>query len=105
MRAYARPNPWANLCSLSPFAYEEGYLQREASQIMTRPSNSTVLISGAGIGGPCLAYWLLRYGYRPTIVEAAPKFREGGYLIDFWGIGFDVAEKMGMTVPYHQQSH
>ena len=56
----------------------------------------TVLISGAGIAGPTLAYWLLRRGLTPTLIERAPKFREGGYIIDFWGIGFDVAEKMGL---------
>jgi 2-polyprenyl-6-methoxyphenol hydroxylase-like FAD-dependent oxidoreductase len=55
-----------------------------------------ILISGAGIAGPTLAYWLLQYGFEPTIVEASPKLRAGGYLIDFWGAGFDIAEKMGL---------
>jgi 2-polyprenyl-6-methoxyphenol hydroxylase-like FAD-dependent oxidoreductase len=31
-----------------------------------------VLISGAGPAGLTAAYWLRRYGYRPTIVEQAP---------------------------------
>lgn len=56
----------------------------------------SILISGAGIAGPTVAYWLLHHGFEPTIVERAPAFREGGYIIDFWGIGFDVAEKMGL---------
>lgn len=55
-----------------------------------------VLISGAGIAGPTLAYWLLRYGFTPTLIESAPQLRTGGYLIDFWGLGFDIAEKMGI---------
>ncbi len=55
-----------------------------------------VLISGAGIGGPTLAYWLARYGFQPTIVESAPHLRIGGYIIDFWGAGFDIAERMGL---------
>jgi 2-polyprenyl-6-methoxyphenol hydroxylase-like FAD-dependent oxidoreductase len=55
-----------------------------------------ILISGAGIAGPTLAYWLLQYGFEPTIVEAAPKLRTGGYVIDFWGAGFDIADKMGL---------
>ena len=46
-----------------------------------------VLISGAGIAGPTLAYWLAHYGFQPTIIEAAPRLRTGGYLIDFWGAG------------------
>ena len=55
-----------------------------------------ILISGAGIAGPTLAYWLAHYGFKPTILEAAPQLRTGGYLVDFWGAGFDVAERMGL---------
>ncbi len=55
-----------------------------------------VLISGAGIAGPTLAYWLAHYGFVPTIVETAPRLRTGGYVIDFWGAGFDIAERMGL---------
>lgn len=56
-----------------------------------------VLIVGAGIAGPTLAYWLARGGHEPTLLERAPQLRRGGYLIDFWGAGFDVAEQMGLT--------
>ena len=56
-----------------------------------------VLILGAGIAGPTLAYWLLRAGHTPTLVEQAPELRRGGYLIDFWGAGFEVAERMGLV--------
>nr|WP_245356322.1 FAD-binding domain [Paeniglutamicibacter kerguelensis] len=56
-----------------------------------------VLIVGAGIAGPTLAYWLHRSGHEVTIVEHAPELRRGGYLVDFWGAGFDVAEKMGLV--------
>ena len=55
-----------------------------------------VLISGAGVAGPCLAYWLAHHGFEPTIVERAPALRTGGYVIDFWGAGYDVAERMGV---------
>jgi 2-polyprenyl-6-methoxyphenol hydroxylase-like FAD-dependent oxidoreductase len=55
-----------------------------------------IAISGAGIAGPCLAYWLHRTGHQPTLIEKAPRFRTGGYLIDFWGVGYTVAEKMGI---------
>jgi 2-polyprenyl-6-methoxyphenol hydroxylase-like FAD-dependent oxidoreductase len=57
----------------------------------------TVLISGAGIAGPTLAYWLSAYGVESTLVERAPRLRTGGYAIDFWGRGFDVAERMGIV--------
>ena len=56
-----------------------------------------VLIVGAGVAGTTLAYWLRRAGHRPTVLEQAPALREGGYLIDFWGAGFDVAERMGIV--------
>ncbi|HEX3408043.1 MAG TPA: FAD-dependent monooxygenase [Caulobacteraceae bacterium] len=54
-----------------------------------------VLVSGAGVAGLALAYWLLRAGRRPVLVETAPAPRTGGYMIDFWGPGFEVAERMG----------
>lgn len=59
-------------------------------------TNRSVLISGIGIAGPTLAYWLKRAGYEPTLVERAPALREGGYVIDFWGLGYDIAERMGL---------
>src|SRR5262245_17631105 len=72
---------------------------------MTKAPNRTVLISGAGIAGPSVAFWLLRDGYRPTIVETAPKLREGGYMIDFWGVGYDVAERMGLIGTLRQHAY
>jgi 2-polyprenyl-6-methoxyphenol hydroxylase-like FAD-dependent oxidoreductase len=61
-----------------------------------------ILIVGAGIAGPTLAYWLLHFGYRPTLVERAPALRTGGYIIDFWGAAFDVAERMGLIPRLHE---
>ena len=58
--------------------------------------NQSVLISGAGIAGPTLAYWLFQDGFDPTLVESAPALRTGGYMIDFWGVGYDVADRMGL---------
>ncbi len=56
--------------------------------------NQRILISGAGIAGPTLAYWLAEHGFSPTLVEQAPAPRTGGYIIDFWGRGYDIAERM-----------
>lgn len=64
-----------------------------------------VLIVGAGIAGPTLAYWLRQVGYEPTLVERAPEPRRGGYLIDFWGAGFDVAERMGIVPELHRMGY
>ena len=55
-----------------------------------------IAISGAGIAGPALAYWLLPGGHQLTLIEKAPHFRDGGYVIDFWGVGYIVAERMGI---------
>jgi 2-polyprenyl-6-methoxyphenol hydroxylase-like FAD-dependent oxidoreductase len=65
----------------------------------------SVLISGAGIAGPTLAYWLHRHGFEPTIVERAPAPRTGGYMIDFWGIGYDVAERMGLLPRLYEDGY
>ena len=65
--------------------------------------NQNILISGAGIAGPTLAYWLRRHGFNPTVVEKAPKPREGGYLVDFRGTGVEVAEKMGVMPQVRQE--
>ncbi|MFI7709251.1 FAD-dependent monooxygenase [Nonomuraea sp. NPDC049480] len=59
--------------------------------------NRRILVSGAGVAGPTLAYWLARWGFRPTLVERAPALRTGGYLLDFSGAGFDVAQRMGLV--------
>jgi 2-polyprenyl-6-methoxyphenol hydroxylase-like FAD-dependent oxidoreductase len=59
-------------------------------------SNRTVLISGAGTAGPALAYWLLRHGFVPTVVERAPALREGGYKVDIRGAAVTVTERMGL---------
>ena len=67
-----------------------------------------VAINGMGIAGPALAYWLHRFGHKPTLIEKAPAPRKGGYLIDCWGLGYDQAEKMGilpelLKLGYHVQ--
>ncbi|MEU9872181.1 FAD-dependent monooxygenase [Actinomadura sp. NPDC048021] len=55
-----------------------------------------VLISGASIGGPALAYWLRRYGFGVTVVEVSPGPRAGGQAIDVRGPALEVAERMGV---------
>ncbi|MGH6966621.1 MAG: FAD-dependent monooxygenase [Phenylobacterium sp.] len=56
----------------------------------------TALISGAGVAGPATAYWLNAAGWETTLVERAPAPRTGGYVLDFWGLGYDLAERMGL---------
>jgi 2-polyprenyl-6-methoxyphenol hydroxylase-like FAD-dependent oxidoreductase len=55
-----------------------------------------VLIIGAGIAGLTLAAELDRRGHEPLVVERSPTLRDAGYMIDFFGPGFDAAERMGL---------
>lgn len=68
-------------------------------------SNKNVLISGAGISGLTLAYWLHKWGFSPTIVEKRPDLHDRGYMIDFYGSGFDVAEKMNLIEALQAKSN
>lgn len=63
-----------------------------------------VLISGASIAGPALAYWLRRYGFAVTVVEKASAPRGGGYPIDVRGTAIEVARRMGV-LPLLQEAH
>ena len=56
-----------------------------------------IVINGIGVAGPALGYWLTKAGHEVLLVEEAPRRRAGGYIIDFWGLGYDIAEKMGLT--------
>ena len=58
--------------------------------------NTNILISGASVAGPALAYWLSRYGFNPTVVERAPAVRPGGYAVDFRGAAMKALERMGI---------
>jgi 2-polyprenyl-6-methoxyphenol hydroxylase-like FAD-dependent oxidoreductase len=55
-----------------------------------------IVVNGLGVAGPALAYWLTKSGHDVLLVEQAPGLRGGGYVIDFWGIGYDIVEKMGL---------
>ncbi|HEX6683952.1 MAG TPA: FAD-dependent monooxygenase [Candidatus Limnocylindrales bacterium] len=55
-----------------------------------------ILISGASIAGPALAFWLSKDGHKVTIVERAPELRDGGYKVDIRGAAIEVARRMGI---------
>ncbi len=63
---------------------------------MVAVAQPTVLISGAGIAGPSLAFWLTKNGYRAIVVEIADGIRPGGQTVDLRGAGGDVVERMGL---------
>ena len=68
---------------------------------------ANILISGASVAGPALAFWLRRYGFTPTVVERSPQLRGGGYAVDFRGAAhLSVLAKMGLLDQIRaQQTH
>jgi 2-polyprenyl-6-methoxyphenol hydroxylase-like FAD-dependent oxidoreductase len=75
------------------------------NSLQSKYDNKSVLISGIGIAGPALAYWLTHFRFKTTLVEKSPVLRTGGYVIDFWGRAFDVAEKMGILSAIKRESY
>ena len=56
-----------------------------------------ILISGASVAGPVLAYWLNRHGFDVTVVERAPALRKtGGHAVDLFRPAMAISEKMGV---------
>jgi 2-polyprenyl-6-methoxyphenol hydroxylase-like FAD-dependent oxidoreductase len=55
-----------------------------------------VLVSGASIAGLSTAYWLIKYGFKVTVVERAVHIRPGGQALDVRGPALEVATRMGI---------
>ena len=68
-------------------------------------NSKKVLISGAGIGGLTLAYFLQKNGFTPVVIEKAPSLRHNGYMIDFFSSGIFVSEKMGIMEELKSRDH
>lgn len=58
--------------------------------------NKNILISGAGVAGLTLAYWLKKLGFNPTLLEKHPSLRTGGYKIDLRGVALEILKRMGV---------
>ncbi|MCX7290208.1 MAG: FAD-dependent monooxygenase [Janthinobacterium sp.] len=63
-----------------------------------------ILVTGASVAGPTLAFWLARQGMDVTVVERAPEFRDGGQTIDVRGAGKIVAQRMGLESAIRSKS-
>ncbi|TDC78884.1 FAD-dependent oxidoreductase [Micromonospora sp. KC606] len=64
-----------------------------------------VIICGAGIAGLALAQRLGSSGTEVTVLEKAPGPRTGGYMMDFFGPGYDAAEAMGLLPSIRAQGY
>jgi 2-polyprenyl-6-methoxyphenol hydroxylase-like FAD-dependent oxidoreductase len=60
-------------------------------------SGKRVLISGGGIAGLTLGILLFEKGWDPLIIERDPVLRKEGYMMDFFGTGWDVAKRIGIV--------
>ncbi|BDS09451.1 FAD-dependent monooxygenase [Aureispira anguillae] len=67
--------------------------------------NKKVLISGAGIAGLTLAFFLQKNGFEPIVIEKASGLRDGGYMIDFFSSGVHVIEQMGLLDTLKERDH
>ncbi|MFE7631986.1 FAD-dependent monooxygenase [Kocuria sp. NPDC057446] len=63
------------------------------------------VVSGAGIAGLALAGCLGRQGWDVVVLEQAPRPREQGYMLDFFGPGWDAAEAMGVLPAVLELGH
>jgi 2-polyprenyl-6-methoxyphenol hydroxylase-like FAD-dependent oxidoreductase len=63
------------------------------------------IVCGAGIAGLTAAWSLARSDWDVLLIEKAPGLREEGYMIDFFGPGFDVAERMGILAALRERAY
>ena len=59
-------------------------------------SNLRILICGASVAGPTLAYFLAQSGAKVTVVERSPSLRKEGQNIDIRGAGINVIRLMNV---------
>ncbi|KAF3397524.1 Uncharacterized protein DPV78_008127 [Talaromyces pinophilus] len=63
-----------------------------------------VLISGAGIAGNALAFWLSHQQHDVTVIERYPDLRSTGLQIDIRGHGIEVLKRMGLEKAFRNVS-
>src|SRR5579875_579053 len=83
-------------CTPSHRSFEEWSFVRKQKRSERKEAIMRVLISGGGIAGLTLAYWLRKSGISSVVIEQANTIRRDGYAIDFFGTGYDVAERMSL---------
>jgi len=63
-----------------------------------------VLISGASVAGPALAYWLVKADCTVTIVERASELRKNGQSVDIRDSGVTVMQRMGIEATVREKT-
>lgn len=55
-----------------------------------------VVIAGAGVAGPAVAFWLAKCGHECTIIERFPSLRAAGLQVDLRNEAIEVVRRMGL---------
>ncbi|KAL4983378.1 hypothetical protein BDW68DRAFT_35062 [Aspergillus falconensis] len=63
-----------------------------------------ILITGAGIAGTALTFWLSKLGHNVTVIERAPELRTGGLQVDLRGPGIQVLRRMKLEETFRQHA-
>ncbi|MEU1340165.1 FAD-dependent monooxygenase [Streptomyces sp. NPDC005827] len=72
---------------------------------MKEKDSMRILVSGASVAGPVLAYWLTRHGFSVTVVERAPALRKtGGHAVDLFRPAMNISEKMGVLARVEERA-
>src|SRR5215218_2484984 len=76
---------------------EDGWIMSREGRYMPA-ERPRVLISGASVAGPVLAFWLHRCGFRPTVIEQVAELRVGGggHAVDLFGPVVELMDWMGV---------
>ncbi|MEU0631185.1 FAD-dependent monooxygenase [Streptomyces sp. NPDC005989] len=62
-----------------------------------------ILVTGGGVAGQALAFWLTRGGHQVTVVERFPALRASGAQVDLRGQGIEAAERMNLLESVRSQ--
>ncbi|TVY41867.1 Uncharacterized protein LOCC1_G007386 [Lachnellula occidentalis] len=92
-------------------AYSQLYTETSItpSSLPSRPTNTSqsktkILITGAGIAGTSLAFWLSKLGHDIIVVKRFPSLRATGLQIDLCGHGIEVMKRMGLEEAFRSKS-
>jgi 2-polyprenyl-6-methoxyphenol hydroxylase-like FAD-dependent oxidoreductase len=78
-------------------------LHPDACNIKYIMARMKVLISGGGIAGTALAFWLSKLGHDVTVIERFPSLRATGLQIDLRGHGIEVMRRMGLEKDFRSK--
>ena len=88
-------------CTFLPLYLGYNTSAQNINKIMARIK---ILISGGGITGNAVAFWLSKLGHDVTVVERFPNLRASGLQVDLRGHGIEVLRRMGLEKGFCSKS-